>query len=390
MPRIARVAQISDLHFVEQLTELGRTQWTKAFGTKSHDYNKLEELSQKFTEFRMQGRSPEFLVITGDVTTDGSAGAMNTAKLFVEQDIVKGAGTRKEIKLDQKLINGLNIPYRRRIVVPGNHDRYAGGLRPVQRPSFELENAFRTPKEYPYVVGYTPPITTQYAELPETPRSLLFFVFDSTLTQKGRADYWNLIARGRVEAEDCQKLKDLVAQIRRTNQVATIDGQTITVDYDTCVRVALLHHHPISTDLPISLSDRLGLTLMEDSELLVDACFDARIDVVCFGHQHVTYSAVIERSIPVASTEGGRQNTATSNKHKVHFFCCPSTSEYSEKSNGFYLFDFHTDFFTVESFRWNGSNQWLGHTFESKSRVRYSYSENKSQPAWPKRDVGLP
>jgi predicted phosphodiesterase len=387
MPRIATVAQISDLHFIEQLTELGRTQWAKAFGTKSHDYNKLETLSQKFSEFRVQGRSPEFLVITGDVTTDGSAGAMNTAKLFVQEDFVKGAGIRKQIKLDQKLIKGLNVPHKRRIVVPGNHDRYAGGLIPVQRPSFELEAAFGTPKDYPYVVGYTPTVTTQSAELPEPPRSLLFFVFDSTLTQKGRADYWNLIARGRVEPEDCQKLKELVEQIKQTNQVATIDGQTITVDYETCVRVALLHHHPISSDSPISLSDRLGLTVMENSELLVDACFDARIDVVCFGHQHLTYSEVIERSIPVALTEGVSQNTVSSNKHKVHFFCCSSTSEYSEKSNGFYLFDFHTDFFTVESFRWNGSNQWLGHTFESKSRVPYSYSENKLQPA---RKVGLP
>lgn len=411
MPYIARLAHISDLHFVEELTERGRRHWLKAFGTKSHDFGKLEALSAKFFELKTQGRNIDLLLVTGDVSTDGSIGSLNTALEFVEQrNIYRQTPPRR-------ITAGLGMTLDHRIMVPGNHDRYAGGLIPLQQPSMNFETVFQTSTSYPYALGFMPSEgkwEPDPADSDPRPPVVLLFVFDSTLTQSGRADLWNRVARGRIEPGECNRLRELAWEIKQNREVRTLDGASIPVNYERAVRIALLHHHPV-VPLPSSnemmkcpkcfnplrrvasdsawftcpqghkfhsetvsgISESEGsvnnsrLMLMENAQLFIDACFDAQIDIVCFGHQHLEYSRIVARHIPV-----GSQSHITK-EHKVHFFCSATASEYSHRNAGFYLIELQTGHFSVESFRWNGVDDWPGDSFESKVIIPYSYADDK-------------
>jgi len=160
-------------------------------------------------------------------------------------------------------------------------------------------------------------------------------------------DLWG--CQGRIERAECEWLVDEADRIASAGSVATIDGGTMSVDYDKAVHIAAIHHHPLRTGAKSRWP--ADWTLMEQSELFVEACLDAKIDLVLFGHQHQTYS-------------GDR----TKNRHRTRFFCCPSTAEYSAEDTGFYLFTFHTDRFEKTMFRWQDA------VFRVAERQSYAYS----------------
>src|SRR6185503_15173722 len=78
-------------------------------------------------------------------------------------------------------------------------------------------------------------------------------------------------------------------------------GEHLRVDYNNCVKIAVLHHHPVDflgegvllTDAEES-ARRLRLeadavdewTLLENRERFLKACYSAAINMVLFGHQH--------------------------------------------------------------------------------------------------------
>ncbi len=138
-------------------------------------------------------------------------------------------------------------------------------------------------------------------------------------------------ARGSLTPAECRWLVEEAQRIRRDKEVVGLDGEKMSVEYETAVRIAVLHHHPVNTTQgakPLNPT-----TLMEESELFVAKCLEARVDVVLFGHEHKTFAC--------AKRENG---------HCTRFFCCPSSAEYSAKDTGFYAFTFHDDHFMVTPF----------------------------------------
>ncbi|MEK6320820.1 MAG: metallophosphoesterase [Acidobacteriota bacterium] len=350
MSHIATLLHISDLHLVQDLTEEGRPLWIK--GPNTHSYAKLEAFSATVSEIKeIHKRQIDLVIVTGDVTTDGSAEALKAALEFIEaEDIYRYIPQRR-------VLGGLNAKTANRIVVPGNHDRYGGQYKPVpqQSGSILLEEVFGSSQRYPFAVAYRRSGTECEAgtlDAKTDSPAVIFFVIDSTLVQPGRRDFYNKVARGRIELGECSRIRELAAQIRATGETLDLNGNTVRVNYEASVRVALLHHHPV---LPRELDEagvsrfakavrkfKAGVTRMENSEPFIDACFDAGMNLVLFGHQHREYEVVL-----------GRTDARFNLPHSIRFYCCPSTSEYSEQKNGFNLIDVYTDTVEVEYYRWS-------------------------------------
>jgi 3',5'-cyclic AMP phosphodiesterase CpdA len=232
-----------------------------------------------------------------------------------------------------------------RVVIPGNHDRYAGPWAIWQKASDKLETVFDTPKKYPYVVGYRRP---EFRSDPKVP-ALLFFVFDSTASDIARSTWQNpfyRIARGHIEDAECRWLADQRNKLTNSKEVVGLDGQALPIDYRATVRIVLLHHHPVAVQKE-GVSDEL--TIMDNRQPFIDACFEAGIDIVLFGHEHTAYRLV---SRPMARPNWVPPGYA----HDIHFFCCPSTSEYSASVPGFYFFKFNETQFVVELYNWRGKS----------------------------------
>jgi predicted phosphodiesterase len=191
------------------------------------------------------------------------------------------------------------------------------------------------PYKYPYSLGYR---RSEHISDTEAP-SLIFFVFDSTASVIARQQ--NPLqrtpiygaARGRIEHAECEWLVDEADRIAEKSQIAGLDGSEMSIQYDKAVRIALIHHYPVRANERLHLRDQT--TLMEQSELFVEACLDARVDLVLFGHQHQTY-----------------RDERVKNGHRTYFFCCPSTAEYSAEDAGFYSFSFHEDYFQEALYCW--------------------------------------
>lgn len=352
MSHIATLLHISDLHLVEELTEEGRPLGIK--GPNSHSYAKLEAFSATvFDITALHQKQIDLVIVTGDVTTEGSPEALKAALEFIEaEDIYRYTPQRR-------VLRGLNAKAANRIVIPGNHDRYEGHYKPVpqQRGNNLLEEVFGSSQTYPFAVAYRRSGTEFEAGAQDANAdspAVIFFVIDSTLVQPDRRDFHNKVARGRIDLGECTRIRELAAQIRATGEALDLNGNAVRVNYDASVRVALLHHHPV---LPRELDEagisrfakavrkvKAGMTLMENSGPFIDACFDAGMSLVLFGHQHRAYEVVL-----------GRTDARFNLPHTIRFYCCPSTSEYSEEKNGFNLIDVYTDRVEVEYYRWSTS-----------------------------------
>jgi 3',5'-cyclic AMP phosphodiesterase CpdA len=336
---IAKVLHLSDLHFVKELTEEGRALHAKArdlLKAKPHSFAKLEALAVRVKFLEEQGGRFDLILGTGDLTTNGSSAALRTALEFLEKDEVRMGSPSRPI------VEGLSADKSRRLLLPGNHDRYTRSWVPFQSRSDVFETVLGTSDRYPYVVGYRNPARTNDTD----ERALLFFVFDSTPSAAvsyawsgpGSSKFGALkrIARGRLEGRECRWLEDKAKELERTGQVQALDGGTLNIDYGKCVRLAVLHHHPY---------DGANTTLMENSQLFIRHCFRAGVDLVLFGHDHKEFYW------PEYSHDPAAVSSAPS-PHWVQFFCCPSATEYAEKKNGFYVFDFHDTHYTVQLHEW--------------------------------------
>jgi 3',5'-cyclic AMP phosphodiesterase CpdA len=339
MANIANMLHLSDLHFVKELTERGRTMWLRKTGLKTHSFGRIDALSAKLQEFSLSGKNADVLLATGDISTDGSEESLRTALDFFESGDIH-MGTPRRL-----VTTGLGVGANRRVILPGNHDRYAGNWSIGQEPSDRLESVFGSPATYPYVVGYRRPELRSDPKVP----ALLFFVFDSTATDLARSEWHNplyRIARGRLESAECRWLVRQANEIATTKEVQGLDGQPLPVDYRASIRIAVLHHHPVIDE---KVNESKELTLLENRQSFIDACFEAGIDIVLFGHEHTAYRTVVK---PQPRSDWVPRNYT----HNIYFFCCPSTSEYSAKGAGFYFFNFEETQFSVELYRWKGKS----------------------------------
>jgi len=316
---------VSDLHFVAELTEEGRRLWGKQF-VRSHSFAKIYALAQTLYDLQRTGTQIDITMVTGDISTDGSKESLQTALNFIGE-----ADIHRQGRLISK---GLAAPAGKRVVIPGNHDRYSTGLIPIQTGSTNLEDVFHAPQKYPYAMGFP-------GKASENEASVILFVFDSTLPDWTDAPIISRIAQGKVLDAECDWLVSQSHEIARKNMVETYHGRQLNCTEAT-PRVALLHHHPIQ----VQVSDS-KLTRLRNGEKFVEACFRAKINLVLFGHEHVEYF------------ESKHQRG-----HNVHFMCCPSTSEYKSDPAGFFVLNLHERGFQVSVYHWQKATGIFGHINE--------------------------
>jgi 3',5'-cyclic AMP phosphodiesterase CpdA len=369
-----RLLHISDLHLVEDITEEGRSLGRPILAA-THSFNMARLLGK-----RVDGFNPKFdlVLATGDLTTDGRRGSFETVLQYFQSGPSSGENKMRIRNF------GLNAGKARRLLIPGNHDRFGGELVPNQRHSDVFEKVLGTPHPYPYVVGYRPPGREP------TSLTLLFFVFDSTLPEGRESSGWSgwarAIAQGRIGSEEISEAFDNQAQdIVKNGKVRGLSGEVLDFDPKNTVRIAVLHHHPVVTpgaDEEIARREQGGwrwprlskkefdaeLVKMNGAEEFLRGCFRAGVQLILFGHQHFPYRRLIKlKNMDEVQGPFGAIKA-------IYAFCCPTTLEFKAPSNGFYVFDFFDKAnVTIDSYisMRDGKKNSMGFTRDTKTSRSY-------------------
>ena len=341
-----RLLHISDLHLVEDITEQG-TSLRRPMLAATHCFNTARVLGN-----RIDALNPNFnvMVATGDLTTDGLRGSFETVLQYVQSGPSSG-----ENKMRISYF-GLNAEKARRLLIPGNHDRFAGKLVPNQHINYTFEEVLGTTDHYPYVVGYRPP--NRVKEIDSL--TLLFLVFDSTLPEGRESNdvksWAQAIAQGRIGSEEILEAKNLIRAAVENKMIKGLSGEELEFDPSNTVRIAVLHHHPVvtpSADQETARRNKLGpvrrqlerllsskkdldaeLMKMNGADEFLRGCLSTNIQLILFGHQHFPYQRLIKPDC-AAEVRGPFGPIKA-----IHAFCCPTTLEFTAPANGFYVFDF--------------------------------------------------
>lgn len=351
-----RLLHISDLHMVQEIAEPGR-KLRIPYGVATHRRETTKSLASKLRDLRPRY---DLVLATGDLTTNGACGAFETVLKYIQ----RGALSRENEK--RMYMFGLSAGVGARLLVPGNHDRYGEDkLLPGQRKSSIFEEVLKTPKAYPYVVGYRPP--RRYAE-PES-LTLLFFVFDSNLPEcpkkmgaKARA---KAIANGEIDSDEIKHASYIAKEIMRSKKVEDLYGKFLEFTPEKTVRIAVLHHHPfVSAEAEKDAQDKKwylfhpiktikqefrqiesNLMKLENADKFIEGCFHMGIQLVLFGHLHVPYYRIVMVKASGADMKKFAEIDTPFGTMPlvIHGFCCASTMVSTVSENGFYLFDFYDE-----------------------------------------------
>ena len=138
-----RLVHISDLHFVANPFERGSKFRARSWLAKSHSGDKASLLAESLLTLG----EVDVLLATGDLTTDGSAEALQTVRAYLRETKLAGTANRRQTYP----ITALGSVARTTLVVPGNHDRFGGSRMPTQRDSFGFNDIFGEDDLYPHV-----------------------------------------------------------------------------------------------------------------------------------------------------------------------------------------------------------------------------------------------
>lgn len=348
-----RLLHVSDLHLIAELDEAGR-KLVKPLLTPTHSFE-----AARYVASAVASLQPRYdaLVATGDLTTDGARGSFETVLQYVQSGSITGANPMRIAAY------GLNASRSQRILLPGNHDRYAKQDFPGQRLDFTCEEVLQTPRLYPYLLGYRP------HDRGDDSFALLFLVFDSNL-QAGRdgsrfnAKAWlRALAKGDVKDAELTEARRLMKATVEAGEVERIGGGTLKFDPLKTIRIALLHHHPVTKFVlpqPASAAPTLGERLkalvfdpvekytaektaanmaMENSDAFLECCSDCGVQLILFGHQHYPYQRLVTRLSDPGSAAPATAPMVGRSEH-MRAFCCPTALQYDAPANGFYVFDF--------------------------------------------------
>lgn len=325
MTHIATIAHLSDLHFVKKLTEAGQFYFKYDVVAKPHAFEKVEFLSQAFAKMRLESdEDADVTVITGDLTTNGSKEAFNTMLNFIGGAEIRRGKTQRVIAF------GLEIPPNKRILIPGNHDRYTRGFWGRQASSSIFEETLTSDirgKGYPNAVGYRRDNVKNVSSEP----AIIFFNFDSTLETEVKSSYFNRFARGHVGKPEFKMFTRIVNEIKKRGYVESLSGDKLFVDYDRCVKIVAIHHDPFETR---------ETHLLENADLLKATMQKCRIDLVLYGHTHIAKT----HTLPINSTF---RIVGTHSDHKTHYICSPSATECYGDRNGFFVYEIHDNLIRI-------------------------------------------
>lgn len=360
-----RLLHISDLHMVEDLTDPQRGR-SPTLGQPMHNFEAAKALGRT-----VDALSPAFdvLAATGDLTTDGTRGSFETVLQYIRSGSISGENKMRTA------VFGMNAGKARRLLLPGNHDRYGGAKIGRQRISSTFEDVLGTSRKYPYVCGFRPPGGAK------EDLTVLFFVFDSTLTTESKGKLADKMAVGIVTRDELDDLRKFAAEIVESKRVGSIGGDVLCFDPKNTVRVALLHHAPVKEATEQEVQRKEGRlaswlrssleSMQEHTTRLIGAddflakCLSSGIQLVLFGHLHAGYQrGVVFKGDRAVETPFGPAKA-------LRAFCCATTLEVNDKGNGFYVFDF-IDKDTVSS------DFYCSMTGSGSSPVHFSRVANKS------------
>lgn len=329
---IATMLHISDLHFTATLQEKGRSIGTHVFGIggqNSHAFAKLDNLSAKAHAVQLSNKI-DMVIVTGDVTTVGDVGSLQNAKTFLTTP-------GRISQHNRRITDGLGSVSRRLLVIPGNHDRYGGSatLYPTSGVNTDLEAEFNIGETYPYAVAF------RRASAEDAPRpAVIVFALDSTYFGKFSAvDLHRRAAAGMLGKGQIDGLSQLANEIRTNGVVKDFDGTEINVNYDECIKIAVLHHHPVKKDGTIDTRIASTDNLLDASDF-IQACEKADIDITLFGHRHERF--IVKRS-----------NKKRSGRSMFHV-CCPTTTEY-KGPNGFSIMSIFENHAELDQYDWTNN-----------------------------------
>ncbi|MEM9655613.1 MAG: metallophosphoesterase [Actinomycetota bacterium] len=326
------LVHISDLHLVEDLYTTGGTFKSRSKGAKSHSRGIIAALSSTLGSFRERD---SLLIVSGDVTTDGASGSLRSAKAYLDQ-------TQYSTPDRQYPIPCLGWPQDRRIVVPGNHDRYDGRWFPRQVESVAFEAALELPSYYPFVRVHVPPDDPTFA--------VAFFVLNSVPSGDIQERYPRhkrpgVIAGGYVPDAMRSQLVLQSEGLSDTGRAIDLGGQEVNISGRTLVKVAIVHHHPVpnpNTDTrawrhPVrTLKNAVFAETIAEGEALLKALWFAGVQLVLFGHKHQAFQSYIDVH---PNDFYADRNVDMPDWNRMWFACCPSTSQYDQAKPGFYAIE---------------------------------------------------
>jgi 3',5'-cyclic AMP phosphodiesterase CpdA len=235
------ILHISDLHMAGEL-------FSPAAGlARSHDPDLFVALDRYW-----QDEPTDYVVATGDISTDGQVRSLEAAKQFLYASTPRPPGSGAV---------GLRLAASDRLfMVPGNHDRYAGGYLPINRQIENFESvfgaAFQNPGR-PRAAGW----------MKSSDLRVRVLAIDSM----GAAGFGS-VAKGKVHEDDLDWLQAIYREDARRGE--------------TCdLRLLLLHHH---VAIPDSRKYSRWTRLKNMTEA-IESMLRADIDLVMFGHEHYHY-----------------------------------------------------------------------------------------------------
>ncbi len=235
------ILHISDLHVAGEL-------FSPVTGlARSHDPDLFVALDRYW-----QSEPADYVVATGDISTDGQVQSLEAAKQFLYASTPRPARSERvgmRLAASDKLF-----------MVPGNHDRYAGGYLPISRQIRNFESvfgaAFQNPGR-PRAAGW----------MTSSDLRLRVLAIDSM----GAAG-WGSVATGKVHEDDLDWLQAVYREDTRKGE--------------TCDLSLLLLHHPVA--IPDSRKYSRW-TKLKNAAAAIESMLRADIDVVMFGHEHYHY-----------------------------------------------------------------------------------------------------
>src|SRR5262249_37627171 len=131
MSNFATILQLSDFHFGRQLTHERRDLYKTPFlfaKAKSHNWTRLASLSREIEKIERKGSRIDVLLVTGDLATDGSPLSHELCLRYINNDWIEGGPASRAAW------RALRVDAKRRILLPGNHDRFNRSWVGFQKP----------------------------------------------------------------------------------------------------------------------------------------------------------------------------------------------------------------------------------------------------------------